>query len=78
MGHVHQKMSVTTLLSKATSIERITVLAVEEALTPSIIFQALGAPFTIIKENGKWIGYICREDLFIELFHQKKSSHQFF
>lgn len=77
MGHVHQKMSVTTLLSKATSIERITVLAVEEALTPSIIFQALGAPFTIIKENGKWVGYICREDLFIELFHQKSHHTNF-
>src|SRR5699024_8990105 len=59
------------LIEKAVSLEMVGVLKDRESISLPFIFQTLGDPITLVKEDGNYIGYIRREDLLVELLEEE-------
>lgn len=69
-----ETVSLDDLKEKAVSLDLVGVLKNSESISLPFIFQTLGDPITLIKEDGAFTGYIRREDLLVELLRQEGTN----
>lgn len=74
IGNMNKNMTIEVLKSHANSLDMVGVLKDEESISLPFIFQTLGDPIALVKSDDKWIGYIRREDLLIELLREEDTN----
>lgn len=74
IGNMNKNMTIEVLESHANSLDMVGVLKDEESISLPFIFQTLGDPIALVKSDEKWIGYIRREDLLIELLREEDTN----
>src|SRR5699024_3696377 len=73
-GDLKGDVSFAELLERAIPLEMVGVLEDRESISLPFIFQTLGDPITLIKENNDYSGYIRREDLLVELLREEGNN----
>ncbi|WP_158737938.1 sigma 54-interacting transcriptional regulator [Alteribacillus sp. YIM 98480] len=69
------EINVETLITHAHSLDNVGILKPEENTSLPFIFQTLGEPIALAKdEHGEYLGYMRREDLLVELFRQENQN----
>ena len=74
VGHVDSAQSMDTLRNESIPIDRVSILEIDQPISASTIFQALGQPIALVKNEEEYLGYIRREDLLIELFQKDNET----
>lgn len=74
VGHVDSAQSMDTLRNESIPIDRVSILEIDQPISASTIFQALGEPIALVKNEEEYLGYIRREDLLIELFQKDNET----
>ncbi len=69
------RMSMKDLLAHAVEIEKVGIYQLNQPHSISFIFQVIGEPIVLVKNvQGKYIGYLRREDMFVSLFREESES----
>lgn len=71
---LNKDMSLDQLLIHAYPIDSVAILTEKASIPLPFIFQALGDPIALVKQNDDFIGYIKREDLLVELLKEDDSN----
>ncbi|MEI3611342.1 sigma 54-interacting transcriptional regulator [Pseudogracilibacillus sp. SO30301A] len=71
IGNMKEDITLDMITSNASSLDMVGVLKDEESVSAPFLFQTLGDPIALVKNNEEYIGYIRREDLLIELLREE-------
>src|SRR5690625_986593 len=74
IGNMKENITVDMLTTHANPIEMVGMLKDEESISIPFLFQTLGDPIALVKNDEEYMGYIRREDLLIELLREEGNN----
>src|SRR5690625_1086072 len=74
IGNMKKNITFDMLTTHANPLEMVGVLKDEESISIPFLFQTLGDPIALVKNDEEYMGYIRREDLLIELLREEGNN----
>lgn len=74
LSNMQKDITLENIIQHAKPIDTVAIIKEKATISLPFIFQALGEPFLFVEADGKYIGYIRREDFLVEILREDDSN----